>query len=329
MYPVLFHVGPFPVPTHGFFTVLGLLAGTAVVLIEARRRGMAGRAMATIVVGALVGAALGARAGNWWLYLTKTAHPTLPGLVVDAGKSVLGGLTGAYLGVLVTKRLIGYRAHTGDVFAPAAALGIAVGRIGCFLTEQPGTRTSLPWGFVPPGNVVHRIPNCPQCAPGVALHPSFLYEIIFLAGLFAVLLWLRPRVRVPGELFKIFLASYALFRFAVEFVRGNEVVALGLTRSQWFLLGYRAAVRLAFRPAAALRRVPVRRPAGHHGRGHYPGGPRCLTSRRRMLTAAYRTGRPGAASRRRGHLRPGGAFPPARWWLWSSSRSSCWPSASA
>lgn len=236
MYPVLFHLGSLPVPAHGFFTMLGLLAGTALVVMEARRRGRADRAMATIVVGALVGAALGTRAGNWWLYLTRTVHPTLPGLLVDSGKSVLGGLTGAYLGVLVTKRLIGYRAHTGDVFAPAAALGIAVGRIGCFLTEQLGTPTSLPWGFVPPASVVHRIPDCPQCAPGVALHPSFLYEIVFLAGLFAVLLWLRPRVRVPGELFKIFLASYAVFRFAVEFVRGNEVVALGLTRSQWFLL---------------------------------------------------------------------------------------------
>lgn len=236
MYPVLFHIGSLSVPTHGFFTVLGLLAGTALVVMESRRRDMADRAMATIVVGALVGAALGARAGNWWLYFTRTVHPTLPGLLVDSGKSVLGGLTGAYLGVLVTKRLIGYRAHTGDVFAPAAALGIAVGRIGCFLTEQLGTPTSLPWGFIPPDNVVHRIPNCPQCAPGVALHPSFLYEIVFLVGLFAVLLWLRPRVHVPGELFKIFLASYAVFRFAVEFVRGNEVVALGLTRSQWFLL---------------------------------------------------------------------------------------------
>ena len=236
MYPVLFHLGSLPVPTHGFFTMLGLLAGTALVVMEARRRGRADRAMATIVVGALVGAALGTRAGNWWLYLTRTVHPTLPGLLVDSGKSVLGGLTGAYLGVLVTKRLIGYRAHIGDVFAPAAALGIAVGRIGCFLTEQLGTPTSLPWGFIPSANVVHRIPDCPQCAPGVALHPSFLYEIVFLAGLFAVLLWLRPRVHVPGELFKIFLASYAVFRFAVEFVRGNEVVALGLTRSQWFLL---------------------------------------------------------------------------------------------
>jgi phosphatidylglycerol---prolipoprotein diacylglyceryl transferase len=251
MYPVLFHVGSIPVLTHDFFTVLGLLAGTAVVVIEARRRGMADRAMATIVVGALFGAALGTRAGNWWLYLTQTVHPTLPGLLVDSGKTVLGGLTGGYLGVLVTKRLIGYRAHTGDVFAPAAALGIAVGRIGCFLTEPPGMPTSLPWGFVPPGNVVHRIPDCPQCAPGVALHPSFLYEIVFLGGLFAVLLWLRPRVHVPGELFKIFLASYAVFRFAVEFVRGNEVAALGLTRPQWFLLA--TAPLLAWHFARQLR----------------------------------------------------------------------------
>lgn len=236
MYPVLFRIGLIPVPTHDFFTVLGLLVGTVLVVMEARRRGMADRAMATIVAGGLVGAALGARAGNWWLYLTETVHPTLPGLLVDSGKTVLGGLTGGYLGVLVTKRLIGYQAHTGDVFAPAAALGIAVGRIGCFLTEQPGTPTSLPWGFVPPSNVVHKIPNCPQCAPGVALHPSFLYEIVFLVGLYAVLRWLSARVHVPGELFKIFLASYAVFRFAVEFVRGNQVVALGLTRPQWFLL---------------------------------------------------------------------------------------------
>lgn len=260
MYPVLFHIGALPVPTHDFFTVLGLLAGTAVVVLEARHRGMADRAMATIVVGAFVGGALGARAGNWWLYFTDAAHPTLPGLLVDSGKTVLGGLTGGYAGVLITKRLIGYRAHTGDVFAPAAALGIAVGRIGCFLTEQPGTPTSLPWGFVPPANVVHKIPNCPQCAPGVALHPSFLYEIVFLLGLFAILLWLRSRVHVPGELFKIFLASYAVFRFVVEFARGNEVVALGLTRSQWFLLAtvplfvWHFARQLrsgAYRPAAA------------------------------------------------------------------------------
>jgi prolipoprotein diacylglyceryltransferase len=41
---------------------------------------------------------------------------------------------------------------------------------------------------------------------------------------------------VPGELFRLYLAGYAAFRFAVEFVRGNEVVFAGLTRPQLFLL---------------------------------------------------------------------------------------------
>lgn len=237
MYPVLFHIGPLPVPTHDFFTLLGVLVAAALVLLESRRRGLADRRMATIAAGALLGAAIGARLGNWWLYLTSGGSLTLPGLIVDSGKSVLGGLVGAYVGVLVTKRLIGYRAKTGDIFAPAVALGIAVGRIGCFLTEQIGEPTTLPWGFVPPEATLDRIPNCPECATGVAMHPSFLYEIGFFALLFSALQFLRPRLEhLPGELFKVFLASYIGFRFAVEFVRGNPEVALGLTRSQWFLL---------------------------------------------------------------------------------------------
>jgi prolipoprotein diacylglyceryl transferase len=236
MYPVLFQIGPLPVPTHELFTVLGLLVATGFVLLESRRRGMADRSMATIAAGALLGAAIGARAGNWWVALTEGGGLGLPAMLVDTGKSVLGGLAGAYAGVLVTKRAIGYTGKTGDVFAPAVAIGLAVGRVGCFLTEQIGTPTSLPWGFTPPPATLGRIPNCPQCQPGVAMHPSFLYEIAFFLGLFVALLWLRQRVHIPGELFKVFLASYCVFRFGVEFVRGNEVIALGLTRSQWFLL---------------------------------------------------------------------------------------------
>jgi prolipoprotein diacylglyceryltransferase len=273
MYPVLFHVGPLPVPTHEFFTVLGLLVATGFLLLESRRRAMADRSMATIAAGALLGAAIGARAGNWWVALTEGGDVSLPAMLVDAGKSVLGGLAGAYAGVLVTKRAIGYTGKTGDVFAPAVAIGLAVGRVGCFLTEQIGTPTSLPWGFTPPPETLTRIPNCPQCQPGVAMHPSFLYEIAFFLGLFAVLLWLRPRVHIPGELFKIFLASYCVFRFGVEFVRGNEVIALGLTRSQWFLLAtgpliawyFLRQVRTGAYRSTDAREAAVALPAGPQG----------------------------------------------------------------
>ncbi len=191
--------------------------------------------MWSIAAGALLGGALLAKASTAWRFVAEGGDTTLTAILLHGGKSVVGGLAGAYAGAVITKRLIGYRHKTGDVFAPAVALGIAVGRVGCFLTEQIGTQTSLPWGFVPPAEVAARIPNCPQCTTGVPLHPSFLYEIGFCLAMYGVLVWLRGRVHVPGELFKIFLLGYGLFRFAVEFVRGNEVMAAGLSGTQIFL----------------------------------------------------------------------------------------------
>lgn len=236
MRPVLFHLGRIGIPTHEPFVVLGVVVALGVFRREARRRGMNDESLWWIVGGSLLFGAVFAKLGTAWQYLERTPDPSIAGLWLYGGKTVLGGLAGAYLGALITKRLIGYRRKTGDLFAPAVTLGIAVGRIGCFLTEQIGTPTSLPWGITVSRETGARIPNCPQCATGVPMHPSFLYEIAFLLALFGLLRWLRPRVRVEGELFKIFLLAYGSFRFAVEFVRGNETFALGLSGSQVFLL---------------------------------------------------------------------------------------------
>jgi prolipoprotein diacylglyceryltransferase len=48
--------------------------------------------------------------------------------------------------------------------------------------------------------------------------------------------WLRHRSLPPGESFVWYVAAYAVFRFLVEFVRGNDVAWEGLTRPQLFLL---------------------------------------------------------------------------------------------
>jgi len=236
MRPVLFHIGRVPVPTHDFFVLAGTAFGFLVFIHESRRRQKLDERLMWIVAGALLGGAIGAKVGTAWEYLAKAPHPSAVGIAVDGGKTILGGLPGAYLGAIIAKRLIGYREHTGDMFAPAVALGIAVGRVGCFLTEQIGTTTSLPWGIRVSPEIAARIPNCPQCATGLRMHPSFIYEILFQLAIFAFLLWLRPRMNVPGELFKIYLITHAVFRFLVEFVRGNRVVIFRLTRPQLFLI---------------------------------------------------------------------------------------------
>ena len=211
-----------PIAIHDGFVLLGTLAGLAVCLYESRRRGMLDERMLWIIVGALVCGAVGARLSSLWRYVAVAPDPSPRGFLIAGGRSILGGLAGAYAGVLLTKRLIGYRDPTGDAFAPAVALGMAIGRFGCLLTELPGTPTRVPWAVT--------------WYDGVPRHPSFIYEIVFQLGTFALLWWLRPRVRTSGDLFKIYLLAYASFRFVVEFVRGNDVVWNGLTRPQLFLV---------------------------------------------------------------------------------------------
>ncbi len=54
--------------------------------------------------------------------------------------------------------------------------------------------------------------------------PVVAYEIVFHLAAFAALRWLRPRLHRLGALFTMYLAGYAVFRFAVEFTRANETV---------------------------------------------------------------------------------------------------------
>jgi phosphatidylglycerol---prolipoprotein diacylglyceryl transferase len=225
-------IGPLVLPVHGVFVGLGVLAAAVVFFAEARRRGAVNDQSLVAVTGALVGGAIGMRLSGWAEHLDVRLNPTLLQAWEFGSRSILGGLLGAYVGVLIAKRIGGYAGKTGDLFAPAVALGMAIGRIGCHLTEAPGRPTSLPWGIHAPAST----PKCPGCLTGAAMHPSFLYEIAFQLVAFAALLWLRNRVTQPGELFVLYVAGYAVFRFFVEFVRPNETVWLGLTRPQWFLL---------------------------------------------------------------------------------------------
>ena len=106
------------------------------------------------------------------------------------------------------------------------ALGYAIGRIGCQLSGDGdyGKAWDGPWAMGYPDGTV-------PTAPGVTVHPTPIYETLVM-GLIAWLLWnLRDRVR-PGVLFALWLLLAGLERFLVEFLRRNEVAALGLTLPQ-------------------------------------------------------------------------------------------------
>jgi prolipoprotein diacylglyceryltransferase len=213
---------------HGVFMGLGIVIALIFYALEMRRRGLADPRLWTIAGFAIAFGAVGSRLFTWDFVRVGS----LAEWWVHGDRSVLAGLVGAWLGVHLGKRLTGYRQSTGDLFAPSVALALAFGRIGCLLTEQPGTPTGGAWGIAVTPSQAALLGGPAE----VGLHPSFAYEIVFHAAAFAVLLRLRDRLPRPGDLFILYVTAYALFRFGVEFVRGNEVLWLGMSGPQWFLV---------------------------------------------------------------------------------------------
>ena len=231
-------IGPFVIATHDAFTVLALAVGLTIYYRELRGRDWLGGPIVWISLAAILGGAIGARVITSWEHLevySAFADRPFSEVIEHSGKSIVGALAGGYLAIALSKRAFGYTRSTGDCYLLAVPVATAIGRVGCFLSELPlGTPTTLPWGIgVSPASAA-AFARCPGCE--VPMHPSMLYEIAFNLVATVIILRYRDRVPVPGDGVRLYLLAAGTFRFLVEFVRGNEPQALGLTGPQWVLI---------------------------------------------------------------------------------------------
>lgn len=256
MVPVLFVVNGIPVYAHGFFLNLGLIAGVILLIFEARRRRWPKEEVIPIALAALVGGMIGARLSMIVFAGWKVAPHVLNFFNLFDPRigpgSIMGAIVGAYVAGYIASKAIGKAGCACDAFAPALALGMAVGRIGDFLSGEDllGKATTLPWG-------VH--------VPGVdyLVHPTPLYDAGFNLLWLLVLLLLRDNPKLQnGNLLKFGLAGYATFRFFIEFVRNNQVLALGLTGQQYVCLFLLAAVAWYFARQAGYFKLAATPKAG-------------------------------------------------------------------
>lgn len=137
------------------------------------------------------------------------------------GRTVVGGLIGGWLAVEFAKWRAGIRASTGDGFALPLAVALAFGRIGCFVAGCCAGKACQPaWWSTPD-------------AGGVARFPTQLIEAAFHLAAAILLAVAVKRNIATGRRFLIYMALYAVVRFALEFARENKPIALGLSWYQW------------------------------------------------------------------------------------------------
>jgi len=219
MHPIAFHLGPFPVHWYGVMVALGFLLG----LWTASRRGIREGVPAERIMDLGPWLILGAIAGARTLYVISYWREQFAGkpiweifMVQHGGLVYYGGLVGsslAYIFYANWKKLPVWKG--ADILAPSVALGHALGRIGCLLNGCCyGSPCSMPWGIAYPDR-----PGGPPS--GIPLHPTQIYESALNFILYATLAWLYRRKKFDGQIFSIYLVSYAFIRSFVELFRGD------------------------------------------------------------------------------------------------------------
>ena len=186
--------------------------------------------------GGMLGAKLPFVLMDWDGFLSGTAW-------FDSGKTLMLGLVGGYFGVEAAKWALDIQVKTGDSFAVPVAAAVAVGRLACFSAGCcHGTVTDMAWGV--------------DFGDGVPRHPTQLYEFAFHIGCAAVLAQLQARDMFRGQLIKLYIIAYLIYRFATEFIRPEPRFWLDLTMYQWAAIAFVPVFVLLWRRDGLSRPIP-------------------------------------------------------------------------
>lgn len=164
-------------------------------------------------------------------------------------KTILGGIVGLFVGLILAKTILKFKLPVLDHFAIALPLAMAISRIGCLMAGCCyGIPTSLPWGIsydatsiVYHAHLSHGLIDL-HSSTSLAVHPIQLYQVIGCL-IIAIIVWkTRKYWKASGSIFLFSVLSYALLRFFIEFVRDPDSSFVlvkqyyGMKAIQWILL---------------------------------------------------------------------------------------------
>lgn len=232
MYP-FFHVFGKEIPTYGLCMLVGIAIAFLIAYLDVRKRKLNLYNLIIIATCALFTGLIGARV----LFLFVSAEGGIKGVIdrvlqgdftdiTQGGLVFYGGLIGGVAGTLIGKKIACVKKEfSGYCSAAILALpiGHACGRVGCHLA---GCCYGAPYD----GRFAVTFPGVPEPRFPVQLTEAGLNVVLFL-----ILLGLSMLKRPGYFMVYAYLVLYAIERFSLEFLRGDEIrgIANGLSTSQW------------------------------------------------------------------------------------------------
>ncbi|MEX1298381.1 MAG: prolipoprotein diacylglyceryl transferase [Desulfotignum sp.] len=217
MHPILIHLHGFTLYTYGLFMALGFLAAIWFTNLNARFYDIKSDDISDLFFVILISGILGGRL--LYVFINFEDFKVSPLDIFklwNGGLVFFGGFITAVAASLVTLKIKKLPfLKTADTISPGVALGHGIGRLGCFFAGCCyGRQCDLP--------IAVRFSNPDSLAPlHVPLHPTQLYMVFANVLLFFILIFLQRRKRFNGMIFLSYIILYSVFRFVIEFFRGD------------------------------------------------------------------------------------------------------------
>lgn len=251
-------LGPLELRTFGLVVALGVLVGAWLAARYGEEHGIPRDTTYSLAMRMVLAGVIGSRI-TWVLsHLDELDTPWEAFAIWKGGLQFSGGFVFAVIAGFPIYRHWNRltRWNSLDGYAFGLAIGLGIGRIGCYAVgEHFGRQTSFFLGTRYDGGSVREplLGDIPL-EKGMVFHQTALYELIYMLAIFAVLGWmlhLRQQRPSPGTAMATFCAAYGVCRFASDSLRVNDERILGLTGAQYLclvLLPVAAWVWLRVRP---------------------------------------------------------------------------------
>ncbi|MBZ0264997.1 prolipoprotein diacylglyceryl transferase [bacterium] len=228
MHPVLIDFGRFKLYSYGLMLFLAFALGIYIAYRRSKRFGIEGNVVLDVSSAMIISGLLGGRLlyvlthleefrGRWLDIINPVQSD---GTIGIAGLVLLGGVVLAVVTLVFLTWLKDIPLlRLMDVLAPSLALGIALGRLGCYLNGCCfGLVTDISWAVsFPEGCSAHSIMGDQH------IHPTQLYAFIYNGLLFIFLLWEEKLPRAfDGRTIFLMFTGYGIFRFFNETLRWHE-----------------------------------------------------------------------------------------------------------
>ena len=260
MFPQLFHIGSFSLPTYGALVAIAFLTGLWLTSRFAKERGVNSEKVVNLGVYCALTGMLGAKLLMIAMDPEYRLHPasiftreTLQSAGIFYG-GFIAALAFAYFYMKSQQLPV---LPTADLFAPGVAIGHGIGRLGCFAAGCCwGRPTNLPWA------VTFTNKDATTGVPlGVPLHPTQLYEAVAEGIICLILIWRLKRGQTNGQVIGLYLLLYGMVRFGVEFLRehdGSNPLGGPFVLEQWIsLIVAVCGAWLVTRKESSLRALPA------------------------------------------------------------------------